>query len=53
MQASHMKTGTRTDKGRGRGAHERETYLENVQLGYVEPVGPGTKGLALFDEVTP
>ena len=48
-----MKTGTRTDKRRGREAHERETYLENVQFFSVEPVGAGTKGLALFDEVAP
>lgn len=53
MQASRIKTGTRTDKGRGRGAHERETYMENVQLTHAEPVGPGTNGLALFDEVAP
>jgi hypothetical protein len=53
MQASRIKTGTRTDKGRGCGAQERETYIENVQLVPAEPVGPGTRGLALFDEVAP
>ena len=53
MQASRIKTGTRTDKGRGHGAHERETYIENVHFVDAEPVEPGTKGLALFDEVPP
>ena len=53
MQASRPKAGTRTDKGRGRGAHERETYMKNVCLGPAEPVRPGTRGLALFDEVAP
>jgi hypothetical protein len=53
MQASRIKAGTRTDKGRGRGAHERETYLENVLFGHAEPVEPGTRELALFDEVAP
>lgn len=53
LQASRIKTGTRTDKGRGREAHERETYIENAQFALAEPVGPGTRGLALFDEVAP
>jgi hypothetical protein len=48
-----MKAGTRTDKGRGREAHEREAYMENALVGDAEPVGPGTRELALFDEVTP
>ena len=53
MQATSSKAGTRTDKGRGREAHERETYLKNVHFTDAEPVEPGTRELALFDEVTP
>jgi hypothetical protein len=53
MQASRDKAGTRTDKGRGREAHEREAYKQNAYFGRGEPVEPGTRGLALFDEVTP
>ena len=45
--------GTRTDKGCGRETHERETYLKNVHFTDAEPVEPGTRELALFDEVTP
>jgi len=53
MQAYRSKAGTRTDKGRGREAHEREVYMENAIFGPTEPVEPGTTGLALFDEVAP
>jgi hypothetical protein len=53
MQAKCVKAGTRTDKGRGREAHERDAYLENAPFADAEPVEPGTRGLALFDEVTP
>jgi len=53
MQASRQKAGTRTDKGRGRGAHERETCMKNAIFGPAEPIEPGTRGLALFDEVAP
>jgi len=53
MQAYRSKAGTRTDKGRGREAHEREVYMENAIFGAAEPVEPGTTGLALFDEVAP
>ena len=52
-RANRIKAGTRTDKGRGCKAHERETYMKNGQFRATEPVGPGTRGLALFDEVTP
>jgi hypothetical protein len=45
--------GTRTDKGRGRGAQERDAYTENALIAHAEPVEPGTRGLALFDEVAP
>jgi hypothetical protein len=48
-----MQAGTRTDKGRGRGAHEREAYMENAPRADAEPVEPGTRGLALFDEMAP
>jgi hypothetical protein len=53
MQADRDKAGTRTDKGRGREAHEREAYMENAFFGRAAPGEPGTRGLALFDEVTP
>ena len=53
MQASRHKAGTRTDKGRGREAHKREAYMKNALFGCSEPVEPGTRGLALFDEVAP
>jgi hypothetical protein len=53
MQADRRQAGTRTDKGRGREAHEREACIENAFFGPGEPVRPGTSGLALFDEVTP
>ena len=53
MQASRVKAGTRTDKGCGREALERDAYLENALLGSAEPVEPGTRELALFDEVAP
>lgn len=53
MQADRIKAGTRTDKGRGREAHERDAYLQNAARGHAEPVEPGTRELALFDEVTP
>ena len=48
-----MKAGTRTDKGRGREAQERGAYMKNALLGDAEPVEPGTRELALFDEVAP
>jgi hypothetical protein len=53
MRADRVKAGTRTDKGRGREAQERDAYIQNAVFGRAEPVGPGTRGLALFDEVTP
>ena len=53
MQANRVKAGTRTDRGRGREAHEREAYIQNAPFDDAEPVEPGTRGLALFDEVTP
>lgn len=53
MQAYRIKAGTRTDKGRGRKAQERETYKKNACFRWAEPVGPGTRELALFDEVAP
>ena len=53
MQATSSKAGTRTDKGRGREAHKRETYMKNGQFSTTEPAEPGTRELALFDEVTP
>jgi hypothetical protein len=53
MQADRIKAGTRTDKGRGREAHERDAYLQNALFGHAEPVEPGTRELALFDEVAP
>jgi hypothetical protein len=48
-----MKAGTRTDRGRSRKAQEREAYLKNGAYRSAEPVEPGTRGLALFDEVPP
>jgi hypothetical protein len=53
MQANRIKAGTRTDKGDGREALERDAYIKNALFGDAEPVGPGTRELALFDEVTP
>jgi hypothetical protein len=53
MQANRIKAGTRTDNGRGREAHEREAYIQNAIFGDAEPVEPGTRELALFDEVAP
>jgi hypothetical protein len=53
MQANRVKAGTRTDKGRGRGALKRDAYLKNVLFVDAEPVEPGTRELALFDEVAP
>jgi hypothetical protein len=53
LQASRIKAGTQTDKGCDREAHERETYIENAVFADAEPVEPGTRGLALFDEVAP
>jgi hypothetical protein len=53
MQANRIKAGTRTDKGSGHGAHERDAYIQNALFGDGEPVEPGTRGLALFDEVAP
>jgi hypothetical protein len=53
MQAIRIKAGTRTDKGRGRGAHERDAYKQNALFTRAEPVEPGTRGLALFDEMAP
>ena len=53
MQADRCMAGTRTDKARGREALEREAYIENAPFGSTEPVEPGTRGLALFDEVPP
>ena len=53
MQANRIKAGTRTDKGSGREAHERDAYLENAPIGDAEPFAPGTRGLALFDQVAP
>ena len=53
MQASRIKAGTRTDKGRGRKAHERDAYIENDLFGDAELIEAGTTGLALFDEVAP
>jgi hypothetical protein len=51
MQASRVKAGTRTDRRGGREALKRDAYLENALFGLAEPVEPGTRGLALFDEV--
>ncbi len=53
MQANRFMAGTRTDKGGGREALERDAYLENALAVDGEPVEPGTRELALFDEVTP
>jgi hypothetical protein len=53
MQANRVKAGTRTDKGSGREALERDAYVQNAFSGPAEPVEPGTRGLALFDEVAP
>jgi hypothetical protein len=53
MQASRVKAGTRTDRGRAREALERDAYLKNALFADVEPVEPGTRELALFDEVAP
>ena len=53
MQASRVKAGTRADRGRGREALERDAYLQNALFADVEPVEPGTRELALFDEVAP
>jgi hypothetical protein len=53
LQANRIRAGTRTDKGGGRGAHVREAYLKNGGFVGVEPISPGTRGLALFDEVAP
>ena len=53
MQASHSKAGTRTDKGRSREAHNADANMQNAIFTGDEPVEPGTRGLALFDEVTP
>ena len=53
LQASRIKAGTQTDKGRGREAQERDAYIQNALSGRAEPVRAGTRELALFDEVTP
>ena len=53
LQAIRIKAGTQSDKGRGREALEREAYLKNASSVAAEPAGPGTSGLALFDEVAP
>jgi hypothetical protein len=53
MQASRVKAGTRTDKGGGREILERDAYIKNAPCVDVEPVEPGTRELALFDEVAP
>ena len=53
MQANRIKAGTQTDKGRVREALERDAYLQNAFIGPAEPVEPGTRELALFDEVAP
>ena len=53
MQASHSKAGTRTDKGRSPEALNGEANMQNALFSGGEPVEPGTRGLALFDEVTP
>jgi hypothetical protein len=53
MQANRIKAGTRTDRGRGREAQERGAYMENALFSDAEPVGPGTRVVALFDEMTP
>ena len=53
MQANRVKAGTRTDKGRDRQAHERGAYLQNALFDDAEPIGPGTRELALFDDVAP
>jgi hypothetical protein len=53
MRAHRTPAGTRTDKGHGRQAHERDAYLENAVFGEAEPLEPGTTGLALFDQVAP
>jgi hypothetical protein len=53
MQANRIKAGTQTDKGYGREALERDAYLQNALFGHAEPVKPGTRELALFDEVAP
>lgn len=53
MQASRVEAGTRTDKGRGRQALERDAYQKNALFSHAEPVEPGTRELALFDEVAP
>jgi hypothetical protein len=53
MQAQCSEAGTRTDKGCGRQAHERDAYIENGLGSGAEPGEPGTTGLALFDEVAP
>jgi hypothetical protein len=53
MQANRVTAGTRTDKGRGREALKRDAYLKNALFGDAEPVEPGTRELALFDEVAP
>ena len=53
MQAIRVKAGTRTDKGRDRQAHERGAYIQNAPFREAEPFGPGTSGLALFDDVAP
>jgi hypothetical protein len=42
LQASRIKAGTQTDKGRGREALEREAYIENALFAAAEPVEPGT-----------
>jgi hypothetical protein len=53
MRATSVMAGTRTDKGRGREAPVRGAYMENAPLRAAEPSEPGTRGLALFDEVAP
>jgi hypothetical protein len=53
MQASRVRAGTRTDRGRAREALKRDAYLKNALLVDAEPVEPGTRELALFDEVAP
>jgi hypothetical protein len=53
MQANRIKAGTQSDKGCVREALERDAYLQNVLVGCAEPVEPGTRELALFDEVAP
>lgn len=53
MQANRIKAGTQSDKGCVREALERDAYLQNARFRHAEPVEPGTRELALFDEMAP